>query len=140
MGIALGSTLPGCMGNTTSDEEADGALDGEEPLVAALCDVSWPPTKGNPDPGTPMCIDPAGECADAPLPTQCYALIGIDTCDRDREYMDPLQCVDGEWQCPPGSTKGWACEGDACINTCECWGPLAEGETCPSGASRDGGD
>jgi len=141
MGIALGGSVSGCMGHTVSDDEVstDTDEDLDDPLVAALCDVSWPPTKGNPEPETPTCIDPAGECAGAPLPFQCYALTGINTCDPEREFMEPLHCVHGEWECPPGSTEGWECEDDVCENTCECWGPLPEGETCGDGASRDGG-
>lgn len=93
----------------------------EDTLVAAFCDATWPPTKGSPEPETPMCIDPGGECVGAPLPNRCYALLAEDTCDLTREWMDPLHCIDGEWHCPPGATSGWECVDDACESTCKRW-------------------
>lgn len=174
MGIALGSSLPACMGQTSSDR-ADGhseespevqeprpidephlvddphevdqvvepvdrdepeppprerETDDSEPTLAAFCDETWPPTKGSPDPPTPLCVDPHDECEGAPLPYECLALLDDNVCDYEQRHMDPLYCVDGQWQCPPGSTSGWECEGDECENTCRCWGPLPEGTVC----------
>lgn len=166
MGIALGATLPGCLGRTNSDKDstADRARvpdteedeadeqelvppgepptgpDEEEsppvdeavydPTMAAFCDSTWPPTKGRPDPPTPLCVDPENECEGAEIPRQCYALIDERTCNYDEPFTGPLHCVDGAWQCPPGSTVGFSCVDDECESECICWGPLPEGYTC----------
>lgn len=168
MGIALGATLPGCLGKSDSDE--DGSSDrsrvpdseayvaepseqeflppGEspsaagggdsppvdepmtDPTLAAFCDSTWPPTKGRPDPPTPLCVDPGNECDGVELPRQCYAIIDERTCNYDEPFTGPLHCVDGAWECPPGSTVGFSCVDDECESECVCWGPLPDGYTC----------
>lgn len=101
-----------------------------DPTIAAFCDATWPPTKGRPDPPTPLCVDPDDECQGVDLPRQCYRLIDERTCNYEEPFTGPLYCVDGAWECPPGSTVGFTCLDDECENECICWGPLPEGYMC----------
>jgi hypothetical protein len=131
VGIALGGAAPGCFGNSTADGDAsdsdDDTFDAGDPdaggpdasfdassdafadSVNPFCDVSWPPTKGNPTPGRVACVDPLGECVDAWPPNRCYKMLDPGVCITDQDRQGPLYCVNGEWHCPPGSDDGTAC-------------------------------
>jgi hypothetical protein len=72
--------------------------------VDAFCDAAWPTTKGNPQP--PACVDPNGECAEAGAPEHCYALAD-GGCNLGK--MTFPYCVNGDWQCQPGTTNAAGC-------------------------------
>ena len=121
--------------DSASDASSDGALDASaDGPIDPYCDVSWPPTKANPTPGTVPCVDPLHECADASPPWRCYRMIEPGTCLRETDYDGPLYCVDGDWRCPPNSDEG---------ERCTCWS--ADGGGCPDASAgdmpgADGGD
>jgi hypothetical protein len=148
VGIALGGVAPGCFGNSAggddgaSDDDdddtvdagppdvqnADAAVDAWADAMDPFCDVSWPPTKGNPTPGTVPCVDPLGECTDDYPPIRCYKMVEPGICLRDQDRQGPLYCVDGQWQCPPDSTEGTGCR---------CWPPTeADVGICPDAGAN----
>jgi hypothetical protein len=88
--------------------------------IDPFCDVAWPPTKGNPEPGRVACVDPLGECKNVE-PGRCYRLLAPYQCDITDDRVGPLYCISGEWHCPPGADDGLRCR---------CWGPLPAGQTC----------
>jgi len=103
------------------DIDADVTDASSDASVDPFCDVSWPPTKGDPDPGRVACVDPLKECTDAWPPRQCYRLLAPFTCDPTMQRVGPLYCIGGQWQCPPGTDQG---------SRCRCYGPVPAGQTC----------
>jgi hypothetical protein len=106
------------------DASTDATIDAADPF----CDVSWPPTKGNPTPGTVPCVDPLGECTDAWPPWRCYEMPSPGTCLGEHDRVGPLYCIGGQWLCPPGSDDG---------QRCECW-PLPDGSGCNDAGGSGG--
>jgi len=151
VGIALGGTAPGCFGSSSADDAApgsgdddtsDGGVPDAQSSDAAMdastdawpdatdpfCDVSWPPTKGNPTPGTVACVDPLGECANAFPPSRCFKMVEPGACLTNQDRQGPLYCVNGQWECPPGTDNG---------ASCWCWPPSeADVGICPDAGAN----
>lgn len=158
VGLAMGATGSGCLGKAEvsqpvqAGDDAGGQADvvsadvtedsghrdadalPPDVLQDALCDTSWPTTKGNPGP-PPSCEDQlacAGAGVDAgvrPWPT-CASHLGERVCDSARAAA---LCISGAWACPPGYVDA---------RECWCWGDLSpiDFECTPSGwLSREGG-
>jgi hypothetical protein len=132
-GGVAGEGAPGTGGSTagqagTVQAGTGGVPDGGMP-IDPFCDVTWPPTKANPDPQAMPCVDPFNQCTDARL-QNCYRTLDGGACEGGDGRLAPLYCVEGVWQCPPGSLPPESC-------ACFVWNSAAR--TCP-GTGGTGGD
>jgi hypothetical protein len=130
--VGAGGAPPAGAGGVQSGGVAGALADGGVP-VDPFCEVTWPPTKANPEPQALPCVDPFNQCTTADVP-YCLRVLEGGACEFGDGRAEGLICVAGAWECPPG----WMASG-----FCTCFATNGGESNCErpdgGGAGGEGG-